>query len=388
MHTLEIDGPRACRNDELHEMIALVDAVMRAGSDQTFLTDYPLVYRDSNLQNISINKVNGEIVSVVPYFPRKVAIDGCCFTIGIISPTATSPDHRKKGYGLNCLNAGIEKMTTDGIDLSVLWTEIPTFRFYEHAQYQAVRSQKLLYSCRKTDAGLFANNGHSIVEYDPNSRRYITDIREMHEKEVFGVLRSAEDYPFLFSLPKMKTLIALQNNEPIGYLLVSRATNKPGLVEAGGEKAAVETLVNNVLNELDEKTALKVHGNLTPTVLGELFEERMPERRTPVTDGGMMIRINDVCRFMGKLAPWLEQTNAGTARKFSVGITDTADLVGFEFTGRGLKLGSDRLDAHVELSLREFTSIVFGAHSERPVDVPDILSLFPFSFPIWELDHS
>ena len=164
MHTLEIDGPRACRKHELHEMIALGDAVMRAGSDQTFLTDYPLVYRDSNLQNIFIMKVKGEIVSVVPYFPRKVTIDGCRFTIGIISPTATSPDHRKRGYALNCLNACIEKMTTDGIDLYVLWTEIPTFRFYEHAQYQSVRSQKWLYSCRKTDEGLFANNVHPIVE--------------------------------------------------------------------------------------------------------------------------------------------------------------------------------------------------------------------------------
>jgi len=388
MHTLEIDGPRACRNDELHEMISLVDSVMRVGSDQTFLTDYPLVYRESNLQNIFIIKVKGEIVSVVPYFPREVSIDGCRFTIGIISPTATSPDHRKRGYGLNCLNACIEKMTTDGIDLSVLWTEIPTFRFYEHAQYQAVRSQKWFCSCSKTDAGLFANNGHQIVEYDPQSRRYITDIRDMHEKAVFGVLRSTEAYPFLFSLPKMKTLIALQNNEPVGYLLVSRATNRPGLLEAGGEKTAVETLVNNVLDELDDKTALEVHGNLTPTVLGELFEERMPERRTPVTDGGMMIRINDVCRFMGKIAPWLEQTNAGTVRKFSVGITDTAGLVDFEFTGQGLKLGSNRLDAHVEMSLREFTSIMFGAHPERPVEVPDMLNLFSFYFPIWELDHS
>ena len=75
MNNSEIDGPRACRTDELHEMIALVDSVMREGSDQTFLTDYPLVYMDSNLQNIFIVKVNGEMASVVPYFPREVVCE-------------------------------------------------------------------------------------------------------------------------------------------------------------------------------------------------------------------------------------------------------------------------------------------------------------------------
>jgi hypothetical protein len=94
------------------------------------------------------------------------------------------------------------------------------------------------------------------------------------------------------------------------------------------------------------------------------------------------------CFSRAQPAPWAEQANAGTVRKFSVGITDSAGLVDFEFTGRGLKLGSDRLDAHVEMSLREFTSIVFGAHPGRPVDVPGILNLFPFYFPIWKLDHS
>jgi hypothetical protein len=187
----------------------------------------------------------------------------------------------------------------------------------------------------------------------------------------------------------MKTLIALQSNEPVGYLVVSHAANRPGLVEAGGEKAAVETLVNSVLAELDDETELSAYAHLTPTVLGELLEDRMAGHGDRLATDSMMVRINDVRGFMEKISPWLEKRNAGTVRKFSVGITDTADLIGFEFTERGLKLGSDRWNAHVEMSLREFTSIVFGAHPERSVDVPDILKdLFPFYFPIWQLDHS
>jgi len=369
-------------------MIALVDSALRKGADQSLLTDYPLVYQDSNMQNIFVIKVNGEMASVVPYFPRKVVFHGCRFKIGIISPTATSPDHRRKGYGLKCLNACVEKMTRDGIDLSVLWTEVPTFRFYEHAQYQGVRSQEYLYSCTKTDQKVFSNNGHQVIEYDPESKQYIADIQAIHNMEVFSVVRSSEEYPFLFSLPNMITLVALQGDEPIAYLLVSRAVNRPGLVEAGGEKAAVETLVEHVLAELDDHTELTAYANLTPTVLGDLLEEKMPERKAPGT-ANMMIRINDVPSIMEKISPWLEQKNAGAVRKFSIHITDSAKLISFEFTERGLKLGSDRLDTHVEISLRKFTSIVFGAHPERPVDVPDMLrDVFPFYFPIWELDHS
>ena len=75
MNSPDIDGPRACRKHELHDVIALVNAVMREGSDQSFLTDYPLVYQDNNLPNIFVIKVDGDMASVVPFLPRQVVVE-------------------------------------------------------------------------------------------------------------------------------------------------------------------------------------------------------------------------------------------------------------------------------------------------------------------------
>ena len=164
MNSLKENKPQACSKSDLQKMIALVDAVMRKETDQTFLTDYPLVYKETNLQNIFIIKAKDEIVSVVPFIPKNIVIGNNHFCIGIISPTATSPNHRKKGYALDCVNACIEKMINDNIFLSVLWTEIPTFHFYEKGLFQSVRSQDWLYSCKNTDAELFTDHGFSFIK--------------------------------------------------------------------------------------------------------------------------------------------------------------------------------------------------------------------------------
>jgi len=383
-----IEGPRACTKAELPEAIALVDRVMRGGTGQSFLIDYPLVYLDENLENIRILKVDGEVASEVPFLSRPVEIGGCRFTIGVISPTATAPEHRRKGYGLRCLNSCIEKMTRMDIDLSVLWTLAETFPFYEKGNYQAVRPQCCTYRCRREDSALFADHGRKIVRYDPRTRRYVEDIRAMHGCEITGVVRTAEQYPPLLDLPKMKTLVALRRGESEAYLIVSRAANKPGLVEAGGEPPGVETLVHHALSELAEGEHLFAYEYLTPTVLGDLLRRKKPGRSQP-TAGNMMVRINNVRRFMERIAPWVEEGGAGADRRFSLAVADAGELIGFEFCSGRLALGSAKFETHVELSVRELTSIVFGPHPERPVATPEVLKdLFPFYFPIWMMDHS
>ena len=139
MSTSEVDGPRGCTRGDLDALIQLVNSVFRPDGRQNILTDYPLVYRDENLDRIRLLTVGGQIVSEVPFIPWTVRHEGCRFTVAVISPTATHPEHRHRGYGLKCLNSCLQWMQDDEIDLSVLWTLAPTFRFYNHAAYQAVR---------------------------------------------------------------------------------------------------------------------------------------------------------------------------------------------------------------------------------------------------------
>ena len=79
--------------------------------------------------------------------------------------------------------------------------------------------------------------------------------------------RTAAEYPVLLQLPKMRTLLAMADGAPAAYLVVSRAVNKPGLIEAGGDEAGVETLVHRALAELGPDHSVSAHANLTETML-------------------------------------------------------------------------------------------------------------------------
>ena len=383
-----VQRPHTCLLEDLPQVIALVDSAMREGSDQTMLDDYPLVYLNSNLDNIRVIKSDGRVVSVVPFLPRPVKIDDCSFSIGIISPTATYPEHRRKGYGLGCLKSCIERMDQVGCELSVLWTQVATFPFYECGDYQAIRYQGWTYSCRHQDAMLFGDNGEQIVSYDPTTKYYLEDIERLHRQEVFGVERSPIELEYLFSLPKMTTLIALEENTPVGYLIFSRASNKYGLIEAGGHKSAVETLVHHALSMLPPEKSIEAYDNLTRTKLGALLQMRLSDRRL-VYEKSMMIRINQPSAFLRRIGPWIESRNAGVNREFSFRVTDVQEQISFRFSDSGLVLGEERFVNHLETTRRELTSWVFGPHPARPNSPPEVFSeIFPFYFPIWILDQS
>ena len=389
MHVASIKGPRSCRKADLSEMISLVNRVMREGSDQSFQFDYPLVYRDKNLENIQIIKVDGELVSVVPFIDRPIVLEDCRFSIGIISPTATAPDHRKKGYALQCLGACIEKMHAEGIDLSVLWTQVETFPFYEKGGYHPVRSQGWIYRLGANDRECFQQQGEKVVTCDPSNTKYLQDIRAIHEREAGGVCRAGQEYRALFDLPKMKTLLALRDGKGVAYLLVSSAVNKPGLVEAGGDCRAVETLISTALAELQRDSNYLAYAYLTPSVLGTLLAEKLPHRREPMVEGPQMIRINNFRSFFGKISSWLVKKNAGKLTQLSLGITDTAEVISLDFADDQIVQGADRCELHLEMNSQEWTGVIFGSHPERPIETPGAIKhLFPFYFPIWMLDHS
>ena len=384
----EIDGPHPCSLEDLPQVISLVDSAMREGSDQTMLSDYPLVYLNSNLENIRIIKSDGKVVSVVPFLPRPVVIDDCNFSIGIISPTATYPEHRRKGYGLECLNSCIECMDQVGCELSVLWTQVATFPFYECGTYQAVRYQGWTYACRREDAQLFQDNGEKIIPYDPATKLYLEDIAGIHRQDVFGVDRTLEEHALLFGLPKTTALIALKQGTPVAYLINSNASNKPGLIEAGGESSALETLLHHALSGLEPRESIEAYDNLTPTGLGALLHHRISERRL-LYEKSMMIRINQPTRFLQRIGSWIEKRNAGVNREFSLHLTDAGEQISFHFTDAGLQLGKKRLSNHVETTRQELTSWIFSPHPARPSSPPEVFSgLFPFYFPIWILDQS
>ncbi len=377
-----------CTQRELPEVIGLVDDAMRQGMDQTMLTDYPLVYQESNHPNIRVIKVGGRVVSVVPFLLRTVDVEDVSFTIGIISPTATDPEHRHRGYGLACLRSCLQSMEEMGCDLSVLWTQIATFPFYQHGAFEPVRYQEWIYNCTREDGRRFRDHGERIVRYDPSTGAYLDRIRSMHQAEGYGVRRSRSEWQALLQLPLMRTLMAVEGGITTGYLIVSDAGNKPGLIEAGGTMESVETLFSHAFHRLPAGGQIQSYDPLTGSTAGRLLAQKLPGRRQ-LTTKSMMIRINCPTAFLDKIRPWLERRTGSGGEEFSIGVTDAAERISFRATREGLILARERLGRHYDLTRRELTSLVFGPHPVRGEETAGIETpLFPFYFPLWQLDQS
>ena len=103
----------------------------------------------------------------------------------------------------------------------------------------------------------------------------------------------------------------------------------------------------------------------------------------------MMLRVNDPLGFLRAIRGWLARNRPSDARSVSIRVMDAGVTISLEWRAFGLVVGSRELPEHVELTRRELTSILFGAHPDRPVEVPAALGWFPrFHVPIPVLDRS
>lgn len=386
------EGPRACRPDELHEMISMTNSVMRQGSSQSFLTDYPLVYTPENLRNVQIIKAGDTIVSVVPYIPKQIDYAGTRFQIGIISPTATHPEHRRLGHARRCLDSCLSLMETAGTELSVLWTLPATFPFYEQAGFQAVPPQLDWVYCTKDDTLIFKDRGYCITSLDLGNITQLRAITTLHDNGFSGITRSTRDTEALFSLPRTTTYLAYDNMSNLsGYLLHCDGTHKPGILEAEGKPESIESLIHHVLRtSTAEKTPIYLIKTAHP--LTSLVHQWLPARIQPMDSGPMMIRINDPRNFLTSIQSWLEVHQSENKVRYSLEITDAQQIIGFDYDPvreQKLILTEEKTADHHTISRRELTELIFGSRQDNPLLPAATLNLqTPFHFPVPMLDHS
>ena len=390
-----IEGPRACRPEEFDETLALINSVFRAGSDQDIRTDYPLIFNDRGLRYMRILRVSGQVVAHVPVAPRKIIAGGDTFTAGIISPTVTHPDHRRRGYATRCLRDCVRIMKERGWPVSVLWTLPATFPFYHQSGWEAVANQGWVYALAPGDEALFERGEFETVPFDPGREEHLDAVIRFHDAEPWRVARDREDYAALLTLPKISTRLALAGGEVAGYLCVGSGRNKPGLNEAGGSAEAVEALAAEAVKAHAPVQAVT---RLKPTVLGDLLADRVGSTRQEIERGSgvgsQMIRINSLELLLRSIEGHLRSCSDGVSGAVSLECTDTGERVTLGFGGGEVRFDADPAAERVVLTERQMVQLVFGGHSScEPLDLParaaDLLEqVFPYNFPIWELDRS
>ena len=393
------DGPRACRPDELNEVLELANSVMRPDAVQDLRTDYPLVFNAEQVANIRIIRWAGSVASEVPVAPREIVLGADTIRVGIIGPTATRPDCRRRGFGTRCIEDCIELMQRGGLPLSVLWTVPATFPFYQRMGWHPVASQGSMYPISHDDAPRFRGPAVDVAPFEPAATDHLTGVRRIYDAMAHRVKRSDHDCRALFTLPRVRTVIARQGAEVVAYLVVGEARNKSGLIEGGGDKQALAALVARALQE-DSRRAIRQAVTVPGlSVLGELLEERLPGRCRPVEEaagvGHQMMRINSLAGFLGSIRGWLRSLDL--CRRMELGCRETGEC--FAVTPTQSDVATERIEPRetVMLSRAELTALFFGVPETASPEVPrkgwppEIAATchghFPRPFPLHELDH-
>ena len=243
-----VDGPRGCRPEELPQVVELIDAIFRAGSDQRIATDYPLVFTPRHAARSRVLAVDGRIVAHVPAAPRIAAAGPDRFGVAMIAPTATHPDHRRRGYATRCLRDAHRVIAGEGCVAAALWTERATFPFYRHSGWEAVASQGEAFVLTAADRDRF-RPAPFAVRTQGDDEQGVAELLALHRAEPWRLERDEQQAGALFRLPKITVFRA----EDAGagrlraYLVLGAGTNKPGIIEATGDPVAVEHLLHHVL---------------------------------------------------------------------------------------------------------------------------------------------
>ena len=391
------DGPRAVGADDADETMALINRVFREGSDQDAVTDYPLVYDPAMRKYRRIVKVDGKVVAHVPVAPREVVHGTDRYGVGLISATVTHADYRGRGLGTQCLRDCVRIMEDEGMPLSVLWTMESTFPFYQNSGWEAVASQGWVFSVQPSDAGLFERHPFDLVQYEPGDSAQLDDIIRIHEREPQRISRSRSEFEALLSLPKTATLLATRGSETAGYLTYGWASNKTGLFEAGGDPAAVETMVRRALDTVFWGFETQVVVPLASCVLGSLLNARLPSAKRPVEDaagiGQQMHRVNDLYGLLHGLRDHLRTKSKGLTASVTLWCDEVEQAVTLKLDDGSVEVSKADQAEGVALTRRQLSQLIFGAHpSASPVEVGGeagrvLDRLFPYSFALWELDH-
>jgi predicted N-acetyltransferase YhbS len=391
-----MDGPRACREDEFDEAIALINSVFRAESDQDIRTDYPLVFNQAGLEYMRIVRVDGQIVAHVPVAPRGIRVGGDGFTAAIISPTLSHPDYRHRGYATACLRDCVRIMEEREWPISVLWTQVQTFPFYQNSGWEAMSSQGYGYGLVPGDAERFEDGAFDIVPYDSGNGKHFDAIGRFHDAEPHRVVRTRADLAALLSLPKLIVQLAAQGGVIAGYVVVGKAMNKVGLLEAGGDSKAIGALVRDRLARLSPKDTLEVQTPLSPTPLGRLMESINHDDRHSIEKaalaGYQMVRINSLLGLLQGMEEHLRVRSKRVRATFGLDCSDSGEAVTISLDDCEVEIKSERSPNSLSLSCRQLAALIFGHHDSveaPPVPESHILHrLFPFYFPVWALDRS
>ncbi|MBN2219450.1 MAG: GNAT family N-acetyltransferase [Kosmotogaceae bacterium] len=111
-----MSNPARAKIEDLQGMIDLASLVFKSEMGKTF----PVLFSQENVENMTIVKEGGKLVSMIGLLPREISFFGHRVKVGLVGSVCTHPDYRGKNYGAVTL-AKVEELAIDmGLSLLII----------------------------------------------------------------------------------------------------------------------------------------------------------------------------------------------------------------------------------------------------------------------------
>jgi len=243
----DIDGPRACRLEELEELLELVNFVFRTSSGRlpTIATDYPHIYRESNLENVRVIGVGGALRASLGTWSMQIALgDVRLNTVGVNAVT-THQDWRGRGFGELLMRDVERRERRAGSDLVHLSAGVP--EWYRKLDYEDGGCQ-LTYTLNRGNVEFLPRPEE--LEIDSGLEGYLEDLHRIHTNDRLGAVRDRRDLALIVGRTSPQLYVAKRAGSVEAYVLVREAEKL--VIEHGGAAELVAPLLGAVFERIDK----------------------------------------------------------------------------------------------------------------------------------------
>ncbi len=233
--TNNLDGPRACRAEELPELLELVNYVFRTsqGRPPDIGDAYRHIYCEENLELVRLICIDGAIRASVGLFPFELAAGQHTFSALGLNCTTCHPDWRRRGLGALLMDDAAHLAEQKSLDMIHLAGGVP--EWYRHLGYEQAGS-RYLYHFDRGNIGLLPPLDCEVVT------ELVGHIEQMHAlflAQRSGNMRSLHNTRQSFARYPGELLAAQQDGELKAYLyadfdnLVLECAGEPAELIAG-----------------------------------------------------------------------------------------------------------------------------------------------------------
>lgn len=331
----------------------------------------------------------GRIVSAVHIIRSEVRYGNTILVMGGIANVGTSKEHRGKGYSSETMKSAIETMTKDGMDFSILFTNIN--QFYERLGYSTVSFEHGVADLKPSLAP--TELPYTIRDYRPDDSEAVVSIfNEFNSDVTLSVIRTPEYWSGFAINQESETFhiqVAEYNGEVVGYMANHTFESSYGIAELccrKGNEGALKALMRNAW-----KRAMELHAEglvyrlpNKPEINAAISEVAIPSKPRNYTN--MMMKVLNLDGMIEKILPELSK------RATSIGkVTISADGVGeitLDIAPGKVRISDQPSDKKVELTQEQLLYIIFGYR--KPGDVLPVhpsagllAEIFPYRQPLF-----